>query len=414
VYAISGSRAGYAVAAAPGVRWHGQRFAAPHATPSVAQAPDPRSPGFRPGSWTSVDVTPLLAGRRSATLTLLPLSRTEVTFASSEAGPTAPQLVVRTARSAVGVRDTAFTGRVGVGHAKTTPVVAAVGDIACDPRSAAFRAAAGTGTECTMRATSRLVRRLGPTTVLTLGDTQYEDNAYWKYLASFDPTWGALKRIMHPTIGNHEYATPDAAGYFRYFGPRAGAPQKGWYSFDLGRWHVVSLNSECGHVGGCGPGAPQREWLKADLAAHPAACTLAYWHEPRFSSGQHGDAQQMATIWNDLVAAHADVVLSGHNHDYERFERLGRTPQGPGGLGGPQSFQSPALDPHGVREFVVGTGGKNLYGFKQAALAGETVHNHDTYGVLLLTLRPRAYDWRFVPIGGRGGTFTDSGSARCS
>ena len=414
VYAVSGSRAGYAVAIADGARWHGQRLSASRRTPSAAEARDPRSRGFLPRSWTSVDVTRLLAGRRSATLTLLPLSRTEVTFGSSESGATAPRLVVRTTASAIATGAAAFQGRARLGAGRTTPVVAAVGDIACDPQSAEFRSGAGTGTECTMRATARLAARLRPTTVLTLGDTQYDDNAYWKYLASFAPTWGRLKPIIHPAIGNHEYATPGAAGYFRYFGSRGGAPQDGYYSFDLGTWHVVALNSECGHAGGCGPGSPEEEWLEADLAAHPAACTLAYWHEPRFSSGQHGDAQQMATIWNDLAAAHADVVLSGHNHDYERFDRLGATPQGPGGLGGPQSYQSPTLDPHGIREFVVGTGGKNLYGFKRPPLAGEAVRNHDTYGVLVLVLHRRSYDWRFVPVGGRGGDFTDAGRASCS
>lgn len=285
------------------------------------------------------------------------------------------------------------------------PVIAAAGDIACDPASQYFNGGLGTGTACAQAATAALLRP-GLSAVLTLGDTQYEDNAYPKYLASFARSWGRFKRLIRPTIGNHEYLTPDAAGYFRYFGRAAGDPSRGYYSYDLGRWHLISLNSECGFIGGCGPGSPEETWLRADLAAHPALCTLAYWHEPRFSSGEHGDAQQMATIWNDLVAAHVDVVLSGHNHDYERFKPLGAS--------SPSSsrFQDPSPVPNGIREFVVGTGGRNHYGFAHAPLVGEAVRNADTFGVLELTLHPSSYDWRFVPAG--GAAFTDAGSGTCS
>src|SRR3954454_12096560 len=189
----------------------------------------------------------------------------------------------------------------------TDPVVAAVGDIACDPTEKSFNGGNGTSNACKQLATSTLALSLHPTAVLTLGDSQYEDNAYAKYLVSFDPSWGRLKPLIRPTIGNHEYLSAGASRYFRYFGAAAGDPAKGYYSYDLGAWHLLSLNSECSHVGGCGRGSPQETWVRADLAAHPAGCVLAYWHEPRFSSGEHVDAQQMATIWNDLAAAHADL-----------------------------------------------------------------------------------------------------------
>ena len=183
------------------------------------------------------------------------------------------------------------------------------------------------------------------------------------------------------------------------------------------------LNSECNYgtgsdaVGGCQAGSAQETWLRQDLAAHPNRCTLAYWHEPRFSSGQHGDATQMSDLWNDLAAAHADIVLSGHNHDYERFEPIGVTPS-PGTTAGSTTtgtpiYQDPVLDPAGIREWVVGTGGKNHYGFgTQPSLKGEVVRDSSTYGVLKLTLHPTSYDWQFVNDPGSG-TFTDAGSGAC-
>ncbi|HEX8940727.1 MAG TPA: metallophosphoesterase [Candidatus Limnocylindrales bacterium] len=269
-------------------------------------------------------------------------------------------------------------------------VIAAAGDIACDP-------AADTGAPkaCDQAGTAALILAMQPNAVLTLGDTQYEDNELGKY-AVFDQSWGRFKDLIHPTIGNHEYLTSGASGYFDYFGAAAGDPTKGYYSYDLGSWHIVSLNSECSHIGGCGPGSPQEAWLQADLAAHPTACTLAYWHEPRWSSGEHGDAVQMATIWSDLVAAHVDIVLSGHNHDYERFAPLDASGQ---------------PSPDGVQEFVVGTGGKNHYGFVQPALAGEQVRDSTSFGVLRLVLGDHSYRWDFVPAASYH--FTDSGSASC-
>ncbi len=303
------------------------------------------------------------------------------------------------------------------------PVIAAAGDIACDPTSTRFNNGLGTKANCRQKWTSDLLLASGLSAVLPLGDLQYECGAATGFTASYAPSWGRVKAITYPAVGNHEYGkscqSNDASAYFAYFGPQAGPTPGGWYSYDIGTWHLIALNSECGYgsgtakVGGCGPGSPQETWLQQDLAAHSSLCTLAYWHEPRFSSGEHGDAQAMATIWNDLVAAHVDVVLSGHNHDYERFDPIGTTPPQPPVSGAALSYQDPVLDPNGIREFVVGTGGKNHYGFgSQPPLAGEVVRDPTTYGILKLTLHPSGYDWQFVNDPGSG-TFTDSGSGAC-
>jgi calcineurin-like phosphoesterase family protein len=248
--------------------------------------------------------------------------------------------------------------------------------------------------------------------VLTLGDTQYECGDLSAFAGSFNPSWGRMKAIVRPAIGNHEYGKAcrrnDASPYFAYFGSAAGGP-RGWYSYTLGSWHVVALNSECsygegaGQVGGCGSGSPEETWLRQDLRSHAARCTLVYWHEPRFSSGEHGDALQMSTIWNDLVAAHVDLVLSGHNHDYERFDPAGSTPL---------TQTSPVPDPDGIREFVVGTGGRNLYPFAAAPLPGEVLRSAEAFGALFLRLEPRSYSWQFVPAPDDG-TLLDEGSGAC-
>jgi hypothetical protein len=168
-----------------------------------------------------------------------------------------------------------------------------------------------------------------------------------------------------------------------------------YYSFELGAWHLIVLNSECSFVGGCGKGSRQEAWLKQDLQAHANVCTLAYWHRPRWTSGRHTGSVAMTALWNDLVAAHADVVLNGHNHVYERFGPLGASGQ---------------RAPDGVREFVVGTGGASRYPFTDPPRPGEEVRSADSFGVIQLTLRPTSYSWRFVSI---AGTFSDSGASRC-
>jgi hypothetical protein len=275
------------------------------------------------------------------------------------------------------------------------PLVAAAGDIACDPLSRSYHRGRGTATECRQLATSELLLGRRYTAVLALGDNQYEDGSYGRYGVSYGPTWGRVKSITRPVPGNHDYDTKDAAGYFRYFGKAAGEPQRGFYSFDVGTWHLVSLNSNCADIGGCDEGSLQERWLRRDLRAHPARCTLAYWHHPRFSSGRHGNHDSVAGLWEALYEHGADVVLAGHDHDYERF-----APQDPEGK----------LDRlRGIREFVVGTGGKSHYQF-EADAANSRRRDSTSFGILELALRPKGYDWRFVPA---VGSFTDRGSARC-
>ncbi len=228
--------------------------------------------------------------------------------------------------------------------------------------------------------------------VFTAGDNAYPEGRPADYASCYNGSWGRHKARTRPTPGNHDYGTADAAGYFGYFGALAGEPGKGYYSYDVGTWHVVALNSNIDMR----VGSPQEKWLRADLAAHPARCTLAYWHHPRFSSSEHGSTLETEPLWRALYDAGAEVVVSGHDHDYERF-----APQTPAG----------AADPaRGIREFVAGTGGMSHYTFG-ASIANSEVRDNTSFGVLQLTLKPDGYNWRFIPA--QGGRFTDSGSGRC-
>lgn len=232
-----------------------------------------------------------------------------------------------------------------------------------------------------------------PGTVFTTGDNAYPDGTETDFMECYDPSWGRHKARTFPSPGNHEYHTEGATGYFDYFGPAAGEPGKGYYSYDLGTWHIIVLNSEIQ----VSAGSEQEQWLRADLAAHPAACTLAYWHTPRFSSGdRHGSSVSIQSIWQALYDYGADVVLNGHEHNYERF-----APQDPQGTADPV---------RGIREFVVGMGGRSHYEITNP-IANSEVRNTDTYGVLKLVLHADSYSWEFVPEA--GGTFTDSGTAPC-
>ncbi len=286
--------------------------------------------------------------------------------------------------------------------ASSDPVIAAAGDIACDPASSSFKGGLGTSNACRQKYTSDLLVNAGLSAVLDLGDNQYYCGGYQAFIQSYDLSWGRVKTFTRPSVGNHEYLTSggtdcstNAAGYFTYFGSAAGSQGKGYYSYNIGTWHIIALNSSCSAVGGCGSGSPQYTWLQSDLASHTNYCTLAYWHIPLYSSGGRA-ATITRPFWQLLYTYNADLVLDGHDHIYERF-----APQDPNGN----------LDlARGLREFVVGTGGANHTTIGTVA-ANSQVRNASTFGVLKLTLHPSGYDWQFVHE--VAGTFTDSGSANC-
>jgi alkaline phosphatase len=266
-----------------------------------------------------------------------------------------------------------------------TPTLIAAGDIAhCDSRG-------DEGTATLAASYSGRVR------IAALGDLVYPAGTADTYARCYKPSWGRVKRLTRPAAGNHDYGTGTGTAYFDYFGRRAGPRDRGWYSYDLGDWHIVVLNSNCRYIpgGGCAKGSEQERWLRADLRAHPARCTLAYWHHPRFSSGLHGSDDTYDAFWRALQSAHADVVLNGHDHHYERFA--------------PQTADGKAAG-GGIREWVVGTGGSETY-----PVAGRKDNSQKritgTPGVLVLSLRPAGYSWRFKPV--ETGDPTDSGSGSC-
>jgi hypothetical protein len=232
-----------------------------------------------------------------------------------------------------------------------------------------------------------------PGTVFTTGDNAYDYGTAADFANFYDPTWGRHKARTRPAPGNHDYNTAGAAGYFGYFGANAGPPGQGYYSYDLGSWHIIALNSNLAME----PGSTQEQWLRADLAANPRACTLAYWHHPLFTSGEaHEPYTPTKPLYQALYDYYADVVVWGHNHQYERF-----APQDPAG----------GLDPaRGLRAFVAGMGGASHYSFARIQPNSEA-RNSDTFGVLAFTLHQDSYEWRFVPVA--GGTYADSGSGTC-
>ncbi len=235
-----------------------------------------------------------------------------------------------------------------------------------------------------------------PGTIFTAGDNAYENGSPHDYAACYGPTWGRVEDRTLPAPGNHDYGTAHAAGYLGYFGAAAAPDGTTWYSTDLAMWHVVFLDSDCAQVGGCDAASPQGRWLAADLKAHAdSRCTLAIWHHPRFSSGEHGDDLEVGPFWQQLVAAGADLVINGHDHDYERFA--------------PQNAAGREDGKAGIREFVVGTGGAGLRTFSNLA-ANSQFRLARAWGVIRLTLHPANYDWEFLPT---SGNVTDSGSELC-
>jgi hypothetical protein len=268
------------------------------------------------------------------------------------------------------------------GSGQPTIVIAGAGDIA----NCAYPGAA--------RTSDLLLSETG--SIFTAGDNAYEDGSTANYTDCYAPTWGrVLGRTILPAAGNHDWQTPRAAGYLAYFGTVADPQGVTWYSTDLGAWHVIVLDSNCDEVGGCDDASPEGQWLAKDLAASTAHCTLAIWHHPRFSSGEHGDDGHVTPFWKQLYAADAELIINGHDHDYERF-----APQDPSGK---------VERPGGLREIVVGTGGSELRTFKKQA-ANSEFRLAGVWGVLRLTLHPANYDWEFLPV---DSAVADSGSTPC-
>lgn len=261
-------------------------------------------------------------------------------------------------------------------------------------------AAAGDIAKCTHdndEATAQLLDAMAPAAVLALGDNAYTSGTDAQFTDCFDPTWGRHKALIHPAPGNHDYQTSGAAGYFNYFGVAAGDPTKGYYAFDVGAWRFYALNSNCSSVP-CAAGSAQEQWLRSDLAQNPRTCTAAFMHHPRFASGESGARRNnpaMGALYQAFYDASGDLWLVGHNHQYERLTRL--SPTG-------------AIDlERGIRNFVAGTGGAQLYAFGPPNTGSEV--RSATYGILKLTLRDAGYDWEFVPVA--GSTFTDAGTDAC-
>ncbi len=278
--------------------------------------------------------------------------------------------------------------RPAVSPATGDPVLIGAGDIArCSSE----------GDEATAALIDGIVAGGADVTVFTTGDSVYNSGTPDEYARCYEPSWGRHTARTRPAPGNHEYRTSGAAGYFAYFGAAAGDPAKGYYDYTTGAWHVIVLNSSCVAVGGSAAGSAQEHWLRAVLAASPAACTVAIWHHPAFSSSsQHGSHSGMRPFWQALYDFGADVVLAGHDHVYERFA--------------PQTATGVADPAFGIRQFTVGTGGSSHHRFANA-LPNSEMRNNDTAGVLKLTLHDGSYDWVFLPEAGK--TFTDTGTGTC-
>ena len=316
-------------------------------------------------TWVTVDVTGAVRAGSPLSIALLGTASDPVTFDSRESGANAPQLVLTT------------------GAPASDPVLYAAGDIArcTSPRDEATAAL--------------LAGTTGP--IAVLGDLAYPGTGATDIVDCFGPSWGPYKARMRPVPGNHEYDVVDGVPYFDYFGSQAGPRDQGWYSYDVGSWHIVALNSNCGAVGGCGAGSAQLAWLRADLAATTKPCIAATWHHPLFTSAS-GEAPSpvVRPLWDELAAVGADLVLNGHAHSYERF-----APQTSAGV----------ADPAGIRQFVVGTGGMSLDPFEGTVGPNSEARNGTVHGIVELTLRPAGYAWRFLPVAGT--TYADSGSAAC-
>ncbi len=355
-------------------------------------------------SWVTIDVSSYIKGDGTYNLVLAPNFSTALSFASRQSGANAPKLVINYS----GTQSTATptskspTKTATVKPPASTPTVKPPAATPTKVASSGDPVLVGAGDIAICSLTGRtetaaLLAKTAFTAIFTAGDNSNESGTMAEYTNCFGTTWGKYMKYIHPTAGNH-----DASGfpnYYTYFGAAAGPAGKGWYSYNLGSWHIIMLNTGCpGMVGPCNDsaGSAQELWLKADLAAHANKCTMAIMHQPRFSSGYHGSAAAQQPLWQDLYNAGADVVVDGHDHDYERF-----APQDPTG-------KADAVK--GIREFVVGTGGAEHRTFS-STIANSQVRIANVWGIMKFTLHASSYDWQFIPVAGQ--TATDSGTASC-
>ncbi len=363
-------------------------------------------------TWAEYDVTSAVRGDRPVAFVLLSQSNDGAIFDSRE-GEHGPELVIAieddTPPPSPEPGPTATTEPDPTAPPDVTPTPESMATATPEPTltpeptappsppsgESATLLAAGDIAGCSSsgdEATAALLDGLAGT-VATLGDNAYSSGTPLEFTTCYGPSWGRQLARTRPALGNHDYETSGASGYFGYFNP---VVQTSYYSYELGSWHIVVLDSNCSKVGGCDVGSAQETWLRQDLAAHPTACTLAYWHHPRFSFGNYDNDTRTQALWQALDEAGAEIVLAGHDHNYQRW-----APQTPSGT---------RDEARGIREFVVGTGGRSHYALGSPPANVETF-NGDTFGILQLTLHPTSYDWVFVPEAGK--TFTDTGSGTC-
>ncbi len=422
LYANSASTMGYDVVIA-GSGWteSGLTWAT---APAISANPLGSAGAFAAGATVDVDVTAAIKSGGSADLAIVDRNGTAISFGSRQSvnpptlilslgsiGSTAPTTIVPSTprsptptptskSSASPVVSTRPSVSAAPSQGTPTPGITTTPKPTASAASGSDPVLVGAGDICVTSiigdasSTARLIEARPADKVFTLGDNSNDTGTTTNYSSCYATTWGPFLSRTRATIGNHDCMTANCAPYYAYFGAAAGPANKGYYSYNLANnWHVIVLNSQCEQIGGCKKGSPEETWLQADLAANPGKHILAMWHIPAFSSGGvHGNNANYLVWWQDLYAAHADLILDGHDHDYERFD-----------------LQSPAAvaDPNGIREFVVGTGGAGQRPMGTIR-ANSQVRSSGTYGVLVLTLHAHAYSWQFVPVAGK--TFTDAGT----
>jgi hypothetical protein len=346
-------------------------------------------PGAAEGSPVDVDLTTVVQAPGRYDFYIVSPGDDSAEFATIEGGTNPPLLLVDYANPNAGApaAETPTGGEPAIQLSGEPVVLAGAGDIAdCGID----------GDTITADLLQQVITESPETVVFTTGDNVYSDGTTEEFGSCYAETWGRFKDRTRPSPGNHDYNTDDASGYFAYFGEAAGTPGEGYYSYEAGDWQVIVLNSNCGDIGGCDQGSPQEQWLRDELSSSDAQCTLAYWHHPLFSSGDHGSDPSTQALFQALHDDGAELVVNGHDHNYERF-----APQGPDGVHDPVG---------GVRQFVVGTGGTGTRSF-DAIAANSEARFTDGFGVLQLSLYADGYEWEFRA--GDGAEFNDVGIEAC-